>query len=150
MVSWAYTYQRIDKNNAALLVVDLQEGLYHMARDFSPVELKSNILAHAELAKIFNLPTILTTSAENGECPAATIAVPAGMLTVVTGQNGPLPQEILDMHPNAAYIRRQGEVDAYDNAELRAAIKATGKKQIILAGVTTDVRAQSDACTMYR
>ena len=61
------------------------------------------------------------------------------MLTGSTGQNGFLPQEILDMHPNATYIRRQGEVDAYDNDELRAAIKATGKKQVIVAGIVTDV-----------
>ena len=56
------------------------------------------------------------------------------------GQNGLLPQEILDMHPNATYIRRHGEVNAWDNADFRAAVKAANKKQIILAGVTTDVR----------
>ena len=44
------------------------------------------------------------------------------------------------MHPNAAYIKRQGEVDAWDNQDFRAAVEATGKKQVILAGVTTDVR----------
>jgi hypothetical protein len=43
------------------------------------------------------------------------------------------------MHPRAPYIRRNGEVDAWDNADFRAAVKATGKKQIILAGITTDV-----------
>ena len=44
------------------------------------------------------------------------------------------------MFPNAPYIKRQGEVDAWDNADFRAAIEATGKKQVILAGITTDVR----------
>ena len=43
------------------------------------------------------------------------------------------------MHPNAPLIKRQGEVDAWDNADFRAAVEATGKKQIILAGITTDV-----------
>lgn len=63
----AFTYERIDKNNVALLVVDHQEGLFQMCRDRTPQEMKSSILAHAELAKIFNLPTVLTTSAETGK-----------------------------------------------------------------------------------
>lgn len=62
----SYTYQRIDKNDVTLLVVDHQEGLYALVRDTHPTVMKSHILAHAELAKIFNLPTILTTSAETG------------------------------------------------------------------------------------
>lgn len=44
------------------------------------------------------------------------------------------------MHPNAPLIKRQGEVNAWDNADFRAAVKATGKKQIIMAGIVTDVR----------
>lgn len=43
------------------------------------------------------------------------------------------------MHPNAPYIKRNGEVDAWDNEEFRRAVKATGKKQAIIAGITTDV-----------
>jgi len=116
----SYTYERIDKNNAVLLVVDHQEGLFQISRDKSATDMKSSILAHAALGKIFKLPTILTTSAE-------------------TGPNGPLPSEIIAMHPNAPFIKRNGEVNAWDNPEFRAAVKATGKKQVILAGITTDV-----------
>ena len=43
------------------------------------------------------------------------------------------------MHPTAPFIHRQGEVDAWDNAEFRAAVEATGKKQVILAGIVTEV-----------
>ena len=43
------------------------------------------------------------------------------------------------MYPGAPLIKRQGEVDAWDNADFRAAIKATGRKQIIIAGIVTDV-----------
>ncbi|THH32746.1 hypothetical protein EUX98_g1448 [Antrodiella citrinella] len=116
----SFTYERIDKNNVVLLVIDHQEGLFQLARDQTPTNVKSNILAHAELGKIFNLPTILTTSAE-------------------TGPNGPLPQEVTAMHPSAPYIKRNGEVNAWDNAEFQAAVKATGKTQVILGGITTDV-----------
>jgi nicotinamidase-related amidase len=43
------------------------------------------------------------------------------------------------MYPNAPFIQRRGEVDAWDNADFRAAVQATGKKQVVLAGITTDV-----------
>ena len=46
------------------------------------------------------------------------------------------------MHPNAPFIHRQGEVDAWDNAEFRAAVEATGKTQVILAGIVTEVSSQ--------
>ena len=43
------------------------------------------------------------------------------------------------MHPDAPFIKRTGEVNAWDNSDFRAAVKATGKKQVILAGIVTDV-----------
>jgi nicotinamidase-related amidase len=43
------------------------------------------------------------------------------------------------MYPNAPLIKRQGEVNAWDNPDIRAAIRATGKSQIIVAGIVTDV-----------
>ncbi|KAL6162863.1 hypothetical protein ACJQWK_10467 [Exserohilum turcicum] len=116
----AVPWERIDKNNSLLLILDLQVGLYHVARDWDPSLYKQNIMAHAEIGKLFNLPVIMSTSADQGP-------------------NGPLPKEMLEMYPDAPLIRRQGEVNAWDNPEFQAAIKATGKKQIIVAGITTDV-----------
>ena len=58
---------------------------------------------------------------------------------LLIGPNGPLPREITEMHPDAPYIKRNGEVNAWDNKEFRDAIQATGKTQVILAGITTDV-----------
>ncbi|KAL7935909.1 Isochorismatase hydrolase [Trichoderma chlorosporum] len=115
-----YPYERLDKDNAVLLVVDLQDGLYNAVRDFEPVTFKESIIAHAAIGKLFNLPVVLTTSAEQGP-------------------NGPLPKEITDMYPNATFIKRQGEVDAWDNEDFRNAVKATHKTQIIMAGIVTDV-----------
>lgn len=89
-------------------------------RDFEATEFRNNIIAHAAIAKLFDIPIVLTTSAE-------------------TGPNGPLPKEIVELHPNAPLVRRNGEVDAWDNAEFRKAVRDTGKSQVILAGITTDV-----------
>ncbi|KAI6714079.1 hypothetical protein PZA11_006970 [Diplocarpon coronariae] len=113
-------FVRLNKTDAVLLVVDHQIGLTELVRDYGVVEYRNNVLAHAALGNLFNLPTILTTSAE-------------------TGPNGALPKEIIAMHPTAPYIKRNGEVDAWDNAEFRAAVKATGKNQVILAGIVTEV-----------
>lgn len=98
----------------------MQVGLYGIARDWDPTLYRDNLIAHAAIGKLFDLPVVMTTSAQ-------------------TGPNGPLPKEILEMYPDAPLIQRQGEVDAWDNAEFRDAIKATGRSQIIVAGITTDV-----------
>ncbi|UUD63727.1 hydrolase [Pseudomonas seleniipraecipitans] len=116
----SYTYNRLDKDNAAVLLVDHQAGLLSLVRDIEPDTFKNNVLALADLAKFFNLPTILTTSFE-------------------TGPNGPLVPELKEMFPDAPYIARPGQINAWDNEDFVKAIKATGKKQLIIAGVVTEV-----------
>lgn len=59
-------YVRLDKNDAAVLLVDHQTGLLSLVRDIEPDKFKNNVLALSDLAKYFKLPTILTTSFENG------------------------------------------------------------------------------------
>ena len=114
------TYNRLNKDDAVVLLVDHQTGLISLVQDFSPNEFKNNVLALADLAKFFNLPTILTTSFEQGP-------------------NGPLVPELKEMFPDAPYIARPGQINAWDNEDFVKAIKATGRKQIIIAGVVTDV-----------
>ena len=113
-------YNRLDKDNAAVLLVDHQAGLLSLVRDIDPDKFKNNVLALADIAKFFNLPTILTTSFE-------------------TGPNGPLVPELKKMFPDAPYIARPGQINAWDNEDFVKAIKATGKKQLIIAGVVTEV-----------
>ena len=62
----AFKYNRLDKNNVAVLLVDHQTGLVNLVQDFSPDDFKNNVLALADAAKYFHLPTILTTSFEEG------------------------------------------------------------------------------------
>lgn len=113
-------YVRLDKENAAVLLVDHQTGLLSLVRDIDPDKFKNNVLALADLAKYFNLPTILTTSFEDGP-------------------NGPLVPELKDLFPDAPYIARPGQINAWDNEDFVEAIKKTGKKQLIVAGVVTEV-----------
>ncbi|MBQ0215596.1 hydrolase [Proteus vulgaris] len=115
-----FTYHRIDKNNAAVLLVDHQAGLLSLVRDIEPDKFNNNVLALANAAKYFNLPTILTTSFEDGP-------------------NGPLMPQLVEMFPDAPYIARPGQINAWDNEDFVKAVKATGKKQLIIAGVVTEV-----------
>lgn len=62
----AKPYVRLDKSDAAVLLVDHQTGLLSLVRDIDPDKFKNNVLALGDLAKYFGLPTILTTSFENG------------------------------------------------------------------------------------
>jgi hypothetical protein len=49
-----------------LLIVDHQVGLFKLARDWDATLFRENMLAHAGLGKLFNLPVVMTTSAETG------------------------------------------------------------------------------------
>ena len=113
-------YRRLDKSQAAVLLVDHQAGLLSLVRDIEPDKFRNNVLAVADLARYFELPTILTTSFENGP-------------------NGPLMPELKQQFPAAPYIARPGNINAWDNEDFVAAIKATGRRQLIIAGVVTEV-----------
>ena len=115
-----YTYNRLDKDDVVLLLVDHQSSLISLVQDFSPNEFKNNVLALAACGQYFKLPTILTTSFEEGP-------------------NGPLVPEIKAMFPDAAYIARPGNINAWDNIDFVNAVKKTGRKQLIIAGVVTEV-----------
>jgi nicotinamidase-related amidase len=116
----AYKYNRLSKDDAIVLFVDHQSGLISLVQDYSPGEFKDNVLALADLAKYFKLPTILTTSFEDGP-------------------NGPIVPELKEVFPDAPYIPRPGQINAWDNEDFVKAVKDTGRKQLIIAGVVTDV-----------
>jgi nicotinamidase-related amidase len=111
---------RLSPKNTALLMVDHQTGLMQLVQDYGPDEFKNNILALADIGKLFNLPTILTTSFE-------------------TGANGPILPELKKKFPKAPYIPRPGQINAWDNEDFVRAVKKTGRKKLLLAGIVTDV-----------
>lgn len=113
-------YKRLSKDNTAVLFVDHQTGLASLVQDLSPDQFSNNVLALASVAHYFKLPTILTTSFENGP-------------------NGPILPELKTLFPQAPYIPRPGQINAWDNEDFVQAVKKTGKKQLIIAGIVTDV-----------
>src|SRR5215208_5088408 len=111
---------RLSVDQAALLLVDHQAGLMSLVGDYGPDEFKNNVLALARTARFFKLPTILTTSFEQGP-------------------NGVILPELKAMFPDAPFIARPGQINAWDNEDFVKAVKATGRRQLLIAGVVTDV-----------
>lgn len=51
-----------------LLIIDTQEGLYSLARDFDPTLYRDSMIAHAAIGQVFDIPVVMTTSAQTGSC----------------------------------------------------------------------------------
>lgn len=119
-------YERFTGDNAALLLIDHQVGTMGWAKSMPFEELKRNALMLAKTAKILKMPVVLSSSME--EYAQGPLLPELGAI---------LPAEL------AARVKRQGIVNAMDDENFAAAVKATGRKKIILAGVTNDV------CTVY-
>jgi nicotinamidase-related amidase len=115
-----YKYRRIARNEAAVLMVDHQCGLIALVRDYTPGEFKNSVLALADMARYFRLPTVLTTSFEEGP-------------------NGPIMPELKEMFPDAPFIARPGQINACDNDDFVKAVKDMGRKQLLIAGIVTEV-----------
>jgi nicotinamidase-related amidase len=112
--------ERWTADNCAFAFVDHQTGLMNLVDNARPVEFKNMVIGLAKTAKIHNVPTVITTSAD-------------------TGPNGPFMPEVLQLLPNAPVISRPGQINAWDNTDFVDAIKKTGRKKIVMSGITTDV-----------
>ncbi len=114
------SYERLAADNAAVLFIDHQTGLSNGVQDQSVPEYTTAVTALAKLAKTFKLPSVITTSAADGP-------------------NGPVLPVITELLPDASLVHRPGEINAWDNSEFVDAVKKTGRKKLIVAGVSTEV-----------
>ncbi|WP_454665733.1 isochorismatase family protein [Acinetobacter calcoaceticus] len=110
----------IDPDDSVMLLIDHQSGLFQTVADMPMTELRARAAALAKIASLSNIPVITTAS-------------------VPQGPNGPLIPEIHANAPHAQYVARKGEINAWDNPEFVAAVKATGRKTLIIAGTITSV-----------
>lgn len=110
------------RENSALLLIDHQIGTMQLIRTMPFEDAKRFSLALAKAAKILDMPVVLTTSQEDRA-------------------QGPLLPELEQILPEAfaARVKRAGIVNAWDDPNFKAAVEATGRKNIVVAGVTTDV-----------
>jgi nicotinamidase-related amidase len=110
----------LDSSDSVLLLVDHQSGLIQVVEDISHAELRTHVTALAKAAALSSVPVITTAS-------------------VPEGPNGPLLPEVFDNAPDARYVSRHGEVNAWDVPEFRDAVRETGRQSVIVAGIITNV-----------
>ena len=114
--------ERFNGANAAMLLIDHQIGTMSWVRSAPLDEIKINTVVLAKAARVLNMPVILTSSMEEHV-------------------QGPLMPELQVILPEAfaARIKRVGVVDAMDDENFASAVLATGRKNLMMAGITTDV-----------
>ncbi len=110
----------IDPDDAVMLLIDHQSGLFQLVRDIDQPVLRSHAIALAKVSRLAKIPTFTTAS-------------------VPDGPNGPLIPEIHQANPDAVYIPRTGQINAWDNPAWVEAIEKTGRKTLIIAGTLTSV-----------
>src|ERR1700686_3697480 len=114
------SYDRLTSSNAAVLFVDHQTGLANGVQTQSPPEFINNVRALVTIAQIYKLPSIITTSSADG---------PSGAIMPVVAQG----------LPEATSVHRPREINAWDNKDFVAAVKKTGRKKLLVAGISTEV-----------
>jgi nicotinamidase-related amidase len=120
-------YEPLTSENAALVLVDHQVGLMTGVRDMPIRDLKHNVVGLAKAAKILKLPIVVTTTARDSMW-------------------GPTFPELLEALPGVQIIDRSS-VNAFDDPRTAHAIEATGRKKLIIAGLSLEVCAAFPAIT---
>jgi nicotinamidase-related amidase len=114
--------QAFTPDNAAMLMIDHQVGTMGWTHSHDINLVKKNALRLARIAKTVGMPVILTASMEDQS-------------------QGPLLPELEQILPEAfaARIKRPGVVNAMHHEGFNKAVKATGRKKLFVAGVTTEI-----------
>ncbi len=108
----------IDPDDAVMLLIDHQSGLFQLVRDIEQPVLRSHVTALAKASYLAKLPTFTTAS-------------------VPDAPDGPLIPEIHQHNPDAVYIPRTGQINAWDNPKWVEAIEETGRRTLLIAGTLT-------------
>ncbi|MER9245976.1 hydrolase [Mesorhizobium sp. M0590] len=104
--------------DSVLVLIDHQPYQLANLNSHDPQAVVNNATALAKLAKAFNIPTILTS--------------------VIAGRGGILFKQITDVFPGQEVIDRTW-VNAWQDEKVVDVVKATGRKQLVIAGLWTEV-----------
>jgi nicotinamidase-related amidase len=109
-------------SNSALVLIDHQLGTMQLVKNLPVEQVKRNTLALAKAVKILGIPAVITSSQEEN-------------------LQGPLLPEFKQLLPEAfaARVKRRGVVNAWDDPDFKSAVEKLGRRNLIMAGVTTDV-----------
>jgi nicotinamidase-related amidase len=108
----------LNPSECALLLVDLQAGLGYGVESMPRQVLVNNALALAKTATTFGVPVVATTSASKV-------------------YSGPLFPQVQSALPDVKAIERRN-MNAWEDDTARAAVQATGRKRLLVAGLLTE------------
>src|SRR5260370_489605 len=111
-------HERLTPDNAALLLIDHQVGLFTGVRDIPVAELKHNVVALAKAARVLGVPIIVTATSPE--------------------MWGPIIPELTEALLGVPIIART-TVNAFDDDRFAKAVEATGRTKLIIAGVSIEV-----------
>ncbi|WP_407214089.1 hydrolase [Enterobacter hormaechei] len=115
--------------NCQIIFIDHQPQMAFGVQSIDRLVLKNNTVALAKAAKVFNIPTIITTVETES----------------FSGNTYP---ELLDVFPGQDILERTS-MNSWDDQKVRDALKANGKKKVVVAGLWTEVCNNSFAlCAM--
>src|SRR5260221_11328178 len=100
-------HEFLTAENAAVVLVDHQVGLYSGVRDIGLRDLKHNGVSLAKAAQALDLPPVVTT-------------------TIADGMWGPLIPELREALPSGQEVIDPNTVKAWHDERLREAVRATG------------------------
>ena len=109
-----------DHNDVALLLIDYQPEMFGYIKSSDPKRIELNVRALAHLAKEFNVPVVLST------------------VSVYNKINRPTIDSLKADLPDSREIDRSS-MDAFDDKAFVDAVKATGKKRLIICGLFTEI-----------
>ena len=116
-------------NNCQLIFIDHQPQMAFGVQSIDRQTLKNNTVALAKAGKVFNIPTIITTVETES----------------FSGHTYP---ELLDVFPGQKILERTS-MNSWDDQKVRDALKANGRKKVVVAGLWTEVCNNSFAlCAM--
>jgi len=105
--------------NSQLIFIDQQPQMAFGVQSIDRQTLKNNVVGLAKAAKIFNIPTTITT-------------------VETQGFSGPTYPELLDVFPGKDILERTS-MNSWDDQKVRDALKANGRKKVVVAGLWTEV-----------
>jgi len=106
--------------NAAVVIIDFQPVQVSSIASRDKRQLVANITALARIAKLYGLPTVLSS------------------VNVSTGRNQPTIHQLTDVLAHVPIIDRTA-INAWEDRDFVAAVKATGRKKLIMAALWTEV-----------
>jgi nicotinamidase-related amidase len=110
--------KRLTRDNAVLLLVDHQIGLYTGVRDIDTLQLKHNVVGLTKAMLALRIPVVVTTTTER--------------------MWGPMIPELAEVVRGIETIERT-TVNAWDEKRIVEAVEATGRRRLIVTGISTDV-----------